>query len=138
LPEDVACIADALLTDISETTDASEPDAQLMLSEATWNVYADFSALAPFGIGNPKPVFLFTGVQVSGVKRFGKDRNHVEVLFSHGAASVRAFQFFATEDDFTVSPKIGMTVRVLATLERDAFRGATRVALRIVDILAGE
>jgi len=111
-------------------------DAHISLSEFTEPFFEEVSRLAPFGIGNPKPVFLFSSLIVSSVRRFGREGNHVEVVVSceHTGITTRAFDFFRSHDDFTHVPGEGSSARVLATLERDTFRGG--LALRLVDVLS--
>lgn len=110
-------------------------DAHITLRELSWALYKDVSRLAPFGIGNPKPVFRILSAQIQGVKRFGKEKNHVEVsLISVDlASSARAFDFFRAPEDFTHAPVEGQPAAIIATIERDSFRGG--LALRIIDVL---
>ena len=88
-------------------------------------------------MGNTKPVFRISTVQIVSVRTFGKENNHVEMqLVAEEGGSIRAFQFFKTAEDFTHVPKAGDTVHILATLERDTFRGPAKLVLRIIDVLA--
>mgnify|MGYP001567356285 CR=1 FL=1 len=109
-------------------------DARAAISEVTPALFKEITSFAPFGIGNPKPVFLVTGATVSDVRVFGRTKNHIEVLLScaRTGASARAFDFFKTAESFTHAPRVGDNVNILATIERDSFRGG--LALRIVDI----
>jgi len=110
-------------------------EARASLSEVTPALLNELSCLAPFGIGNPKPVFLVTGSTVSAVNTFGRAKNHIEVLLSCARTGVtaRAFDFFKTAESFTHTPISGNNVNILATIERDSYRGG--LALRIVDII---
>ena len=117
-------------------SDASNgADARASLSEVTPQLFKQVSCLAPFGVGNLKPVFLVTGATVSSVRKFGRANNHIEVLLmcARTGALARAFDFFKTADSFTRAPETGASVDLLATVERDSFRGG--LALRIVDII---
>ncbi len=71
------------------------------------------------------------------MKRFGKDKNHTEVslICRDTGATSRAFQFFKAPEDFTRIPMPDTEAGVLATIERDSFRGPGALALRIVDII---
>jgi single-stranded DNA-specific DHH superfamily exonuclease len=91
--------------------------------------------LAPFGIGNPKPVFLLARTKVTHVKRFGKEQNHFECTIASdiGGATARAYDFFRSPEDFTCVPAVNSAASLLATIERDTYRGG--LALRLVDIL---
>ncbi len=112
-------------------------DASLALATITHALLADISKLSPFGIGNPKPIFLVSTVNIAQVKRFGKEKSHVEVMLEcpHSGRTLRAFEFFKGPEHFTHVPTQGTSANVLATLERDTYKGPQALALRIVDIL---
>jgi single-stranded-DNA-specific exonuclease len=109
-------------------------DARIALSDISWSLYKEVSRLAPFGVGNPKPTFLISGVVIASTKRFGKESNHIEVTLGE-RGSIRAFDFFKSPENFSQAPVAGERANILATLERDSFRGPARLALRLVDIL---
>src|SRR3990167_2600665 len=115
--------------------ESGENDALITLREVSSPLHKDICRLAPFGAGNPKPVFRIARAEVVQVKRFGKEKNHVEVTFTcdDTGASARAFDFFRAPEDFTQAPVPGASASVLATVERDSYRGG--FALRLVDIL---
>jgi single-stranded-DNA-specific exonuclease len=112
-----------------------EPDLHISLSNVSRPLFTEVSRMAPFGMGNPKPLFHIAGCVVVDVRRFGKEGNHVEVSLEcrTTGARARAFDFFRAPEDFSHAPAQGAEARVLATIERDSFRGG--LALRIVDIL---
>ncbi len=114
---------------------ALEHDVSVTLSEISSLLFKEVSRLAPFGIGNPKPLFLLSNTTITGVKRFGKEQNHVEVMLEcrESGKSARAFEFFKSPTDFSFEPAPGRFANLLATLERDSYRGG--LALRIVDVL---
>ncbi|OGG56684.1 single-stranded-DNA-specific exonuclease RecJ [Candidatus Kaiserbacteria bacterium RIFCSPHIGHO2_02_FULL_55_20] len=114
---------------------ALEHDVSLALSDISSALFREVSKLAPFGVGNPKPVFLLSNTTITGVKRFGKENNHVEVMLECRTSgnSARAFDFFKSPQDFSFEPEPGQFASLLATIERDSYRGG--LALRIVDIL---
>ncbi len=111
-------------------------DACIVLPELTESFFEEVSKLAPFGIGNPKPCFLISSITVSSVRKFGRDSNHVEVVVSceRTGISARAFDFFNSPEHFTHTPAVGNPVRLLASVERDTFRGG--LALRLSDVLS--
>lgn len=114
---------------------AAESDATVLLSEVTMTLYRQISCLAPFGIGNPKPVFRVADATISSVNRFGKEKNHIELILNCARTgySARAFDFFKSPESFTHAPQAGSAVNVLATIDRDSYRGG--LALRIVDVV---
>lgn len=112
----------------------SSHDALIVLEEVSSTLLADISRLAPFGIGNKKPVFLITGARAVSMKRFGKEKNHFEIqLENEQGRRARAFDFFRSPEDFSHAPAEGAPARLLATIERDTFRGG--LALRLIDVL---
>jgi single-stranded-DNA-specific exonuclease len=88
--------------------------------------------LAPFGIGNEKPLFRVPGVTLQALKFFGKEGNHLEFIFSNERARMSGIAFFSVPDDFTNPPREGLRVDVIAHIERD---WAGRPRLRVVDVL---
>lgn len=114
---------------------AEEHDAVLSLSEVSVALLQSLSQLAPFGIGNPKPVFRISGVCVASVRSFGKANDHLELALSclQTGKGMRAYDFFTCAADMTVPPTPGIHATLLATVERDSFRRS--IALRIVDVV---
>jgi single-stranded-DNA-specific exonuclease len=133
LPEELKAVAATLVG--RERDPMREPDALITLPEITRRAFAEVSRLAPFGIGNPKPVFLISRSSVTSVKRFGKEKNHIEMqlICSDSGAQARAYDFFRSPEDFSHVPAVGESANILASIERDSFRGG--LALRIIDVL---
>ena len=115
-----------------------KPDALISLAEAAWPLYREVSLLAPFGVGNPKPVFQISQTIVTSVRRFGKDMSHIELSLEcrKTGARARAFDFFKSAESFSHAPASGAEARILATIERDSFRGG--IALRLADVMPAE
>ncbi|MFA6095049.1 MAG: single-stranded-DNA-specific exonuclease RecJ [Candidatus Paceibacterota bacterium] len=111
-------------------------DAHLDLKDVTMKLYSSFEALSPFGVGNPKPIFMFRGVIPSEVKLFGKEKNHLELSFDIGKNKpLHAIGFFMKPEDFDTPPVAGTAVNLVATLEKSLFRGFAELRLRIIDIV---
>lgn len=110
-------------------------DALLSLREVSLPLFREVSRLAPFGAENPKPLFRIARARVVEVRQFGKDKNHVEVQLScpESGERVRAYDFFRAPKDFTHAPEGKGEVAVLASIERDTYRGG--LSLRLADIL---
>ncbi len=117
--------------------EAPSHDAILALREVSTTLLRDIAQLAPFGMGNAKPIFRIPRVRILSVRRFGKEGNHTEITIitpeSYGPQ--RAFQFFKSPDNFSVTPVVDMEADILATIERDTFKGPDKLALRIIDIV---
>lgn len=101
------------------------------IGEELWKT---ISQLAPFGAGNPKPLFTIKNTEIKSVKSFGKTGDHLEVILTSSKKTVKAISFFSTADTFgfTLSPMY--RVQVDAHLEKSYFRNRPELRLRIIDI----
>lgn len=108
-----------------------DSDADLSMNDINETTYAAIAPLAPFGEGNPKPVFKFGDVTPALVRRFGKKNEHIEVAYPKAGGSVKAIKFFAGKD---VEEKAEKPHTLLAHLEKSYFAGKTELRLRIVEI----
>ncbi len=89
--------------------------------------------LAPFGLGNEKPLFIVPRAHISAVKVFGKIGNHLELRLENGFDSISSIAFFTKAEDFANVPEVGKRVDIIANLERGTFDRKPR--LRIVDVI---
>jgi single-stranded-DNA-specific exonuclease len=113
-----------------------ECDEVALLAQVSEETARMLEKMAPFGIGNPKPTFLFQSVCVQSARMFGKEKNHLELVLSDAQGSERtAIAFFADSDSFTKPVTEGATLDVLATIEKSYFLGRPQLRLRIVDVL---
>lgn len=115
-------------------------DMEIPLEMVNWSTYGQLEKLAPFGVGNAKPLFIFKDIKIAGIKEFGKEKNHLELSFKkENNQSINAMGFFMTVDQFKNKDdkaiKIGDIINLIATMEKSMFRGRTELRLRIVDIL---
>jgi len=106
-------------------------DRELDLSELP-HTLRHLERLAPFGIGNTKPLFIFPNATVGSLKMFGKQQNHLQISLADDFNRVDGIAFFSTPDSFQKKPATGGRVDVVGNVERD-WRGQPRV--RIVDII---
>ncbi|HEY4511775.1 MAG TPA: single-stranded-DNA-specific exonuclease RecJ [Candidatus Paceibacterota bacterium] len=111
-------------------------DMRLDLNAVNWNTYAHVEKLAPFGYGNSKPVFLLENIVPSDVRRFGKEENHLELVFrGERGNKIPAIGFFTTPEDFPKPPMKGEALNLVATIEKSMFRNFPELRLRIIDII---
>lgn len=107
-------------------------DATLSLSEVNWINWKQVEKFAPFGVGNPKPVFLFENIKLTDVRYFGKEKTHLELSFEN--SSVKAIMFFA-EDEKHRQLITGDIVDLIATMEVNTFRNKRELRLKIVNVV---
>ncbi|HET9641343.1 MAG TPA: single-stranded-DNA-specific exonuclease RecJ [Candidatus Paceibacterota bacterium] len=111
-------------------------DAIIDIAEATGTMLKHMERLSPFGMENPKPLFLVRDALVSSVSRFGKSDEHLKLRFDAGGLAVDGVAFFAKGALARTAASLhpGSKAQVLAHLERDSFSRGTPVRLRLVDI----
>ncbi len=112
-------------------------DGNLQLRDVNNETYKAISALAPFGEGNRRPIFLFNHVRIHEASQFGKTKEHLKVVFTdETGAFVNAIAWFKTPKNYTdVSVVNGNVVTLIAFLEESRFLGRVELRLRIVDIV---
>ncbi|MEK9181932.1 MAG: single-stranded-DNA-specific exonuclease RecJ [Patescibacteria group bacterium] len=113
-------------------------DVKLTLGEVNLKNWKEIEKLAPFGLGNPKPVFFFEGVKIEKIKKFGKNGSgeHLEIIFSDGGgAKAKAISFFSNHDSFETKLSEGLNVNLLASFDLSRFRGREELRLRVEDIM---
>lgn len=109
-------------------------DAMLSLDAVNWSTWKIVEQFAPFGMGNPKPIFLFEGVRIADVRRFGKERAHLELSFENSRGGrVLAILFFATDPAYSLLAPDDK-VELVATFDLNTFRGKRELRLRIVNV----
>ena len=95
----------------------------------------DQKSLAPFGVDNPKPVYLIENITAVSVDLFGKTKEHTKLVFNTTGLVREAIAFFRSFDTFTKTPEIGKSVSLLCHLEQSYFMGRLQTRLRIIDII---
>lgn len=94
------------------------------------------NALAPFGMGNPSPRFVFTGIPMKELKLMGRDRQHLKLVLPHEgqkpSASIEAVGF----GKGALADKISSTARfdLLCELSINEWNGTRKPQLIIQDL----
>lgn len=139
LVENVDKLSDALNASISkiEKKDIASQtvvaDLELSMDDINEVTYKAVSPLAPFGVGNPKPVFSFTNVTPLATKRFGKKNEHLEIIYpTSNGGKIKAIQFFVSD---VTEEKAQHPHTLLANLEKSFFGFKVELRLRIVSIV---
>ena len=110
-------------------------DRKMSIDEVNWETYREIEKLAPFGAGNPKPLFLFEKIKIASVKNFGKEKNHLEISFKkEDGKNISAIGFFMKGGEWGVELKEGEKINLVASMEKSMFRNFPELRLRIVDM----
>ncbi|HET6959724.1 MAG TPA: single-stranded-DNA-specific exonuclease RecJ [Vicinamibacterales bacterium] len=107
-------------------------DGGLTFREITGGVAAGVLALAPFGAGNPRPVFSARGVEIIDGPRKLKER-HLKMSLKQEGRIFRAIAWRAAErHDFLAEHKAALDVAF--SLEQNYYNGQTYVELTLADL----
>jgi single-stranded-DNA-specific exonuclease len=104
------------------------------ISDVGENLWQTIVQFAPFGMNNEKPVFKIPNAEIKSFKTFGKENNHLEIIFTDGKKDVKAISFFTSPNTYNLSPGT-RSCTLLANLEKSYFRDRPELRLRVVDIL---
>jgi single-stranded-DNA-specific exonuclease len=107
-------------------------DAELDESQLSIVTCQLLQQLEPFGVGNPKPKFLISGMEIKSARQVGANKQHAQLQLQKGERQVSAiaFNFNPLEKSF----KVGDTIDVAAELIADQWNGRQEVKLKIVDV----
>ena len=125
------------LNDAYEKVDKTEMEKEILIDrklnfdDLNWKLWDTISLLAPFGVANPKTLFLFENVTPEKVRTFGKKNEHLEITFRKTNGDfVRAIEFFSSR-----LIEENKKIDLVATLEKSTFGRYPELRLRIVDII---
>jgi single-stranded-DNA-specific exonuclease len=107
-------------------------DSDLTFRDITGGVAAGVASLAPFGAGNPRPVFAARGVEIIDGPRKLKER-HLKMALKQDGRIFRAIAWRAAErHDYVEEHKAALDVAF--SLEQNQFNGETYVELTLADL----
>ncbi len=106
-------------------------DGDLLFRRITDDVAAGLASLAPFGAGNPRPVFVARGVQIVDGPRSLKER-HLSMALRQDGRVFRAVAWRAAERREYLTEHKG-SLDVAFSVEQNQFNGETRVELTLAD-----
>lgn len=108
-----------------------ELDAELSSEDLSLDFFDKLEELQPFGVGNPKPIFLIHNAELTGAKKVGNDK-HAQLTFSVEGRPLQGIAFSMAYVCDTVP--LGSTVDIAGELIADTWNGMRRLKLRVVDI----
>lgn len=106
-------------------------DGELELEQVDMSLWRKIDQLAPFGMSNPKPLFLFRSTHPSEVVWFGKNKDHLKLKFSN---RLEAIAFFAKRDLGSQAENVSIneTCSFIGSVEFDPFRSSPRIRIHSV------
>jgi single-stranded-DNA-specific exonuclease len=124
-----------LVTKSEANTNNELIDLEMKIDDVGDKLFDSINKLAPFGIGNPKPIFLFRKLIPVSIKKFGKTGDHVELIFKkNNGQKVSAISFFGAKEKWVSELGEGKVIDLIASVEKSMFRGRAEIRLRVEEI----
>lgn len=107
-------------------------DGILHAKDIQYQALEDLEKLEPFGLGNPKPNFVYNGLTVDDVRLIGKDKNHIKMIVHDDIRTYDALAFNGAElyKDMRSEDHIDMVL----SLSKNEFRGIHTIQFMIKDV----
>lgn len=110
-------------------------DADLEIDDVTETLHRNIASLSPFGVGNMKPIFRFSGITAGHVSVFGKSKEHTKIILNGKRGTLEAIAFFKTPERFIPKLAAGEACDLIAYIEKSYFMNRPQLRLRIIDVL---
>ena len=108
-------------------------DAEVRLADVTARAIKELDRLGPFGMGNRRPAFVATGVELAAPpKTMGEGGRHLAVTLRQHRASLRAVAFGRSDWADALAAQTG-TISVHFTAEINRWQNREQVELRLSD-----
>lgn len=109
-------------------------DQRINLDDIDLKLAEEIQKLAPFGVGNAKPVFLLENVSFSNLRPLGATGAHLEITFSKSnGEKIKAIEFYKTAEDLGL--EMYKNYSLLVNIEVNNFNGYKDPRIKIVKIL---
>lgn len=106
-------------------------DMQLPFSLITMDLINEISKLAPFGMGNPEPIFATDSVVVLEIRKIGKEQNHLKLKVEKDRIVFDAVGFGMADNVDAVS---GDSVNIAYQISENEWNGKKSIQLKLKDI----
>jgi single-stranded-DNA-specific exonuclease len=108
-------------------------DHKLKIEDVDWNFFNSIEKLAPFGIGNQKPIFQIIMAPVYSIEFFGKEKNHLKITFiKKDNKKISAIKFFNEDLEILEKIKAGDQINLIVNLEKSNFGYYPELRMRIL------
>jgi single-stranded-DNA-specific exonuclease len=105
-------------------------DAELPLADVSLALIDQLDALAPFGEGNPSPLF-YTNASVLDARKVGQTNAHIKFRFEQNAAIIDGIGFYLSDHMAQIDTQ---HVWIAFHISKNEFRGSVTPQLNVIDI----
>lgn len=108
---------------------ALEIEGVLALENLSLDFALDLERLAPFGAGNPRPVFIARDVEVRSIAKLGRNEQHRRMIIENNDGTRQRVLWWNSED---IDPPTGR-IDLAFNISVNTFKGERQVQLELVD-----
>ena len=109
-------------------------DTALPLSEVTLDTIARLDRMAPFGVGNPPPLFLMENLRVVTARGVGSEGAHLKLTVGENGVVREGIAFSFGRQ----AASLGQSVTLVGSVERNEFNGKISPQLMVRALIPGE
>lgn len=106
-------------------------DLEINFNQIAVELYSKMHDLAPYGVGNPEPLFISRKVKIEGLRLVGRDNKHVKLQISQNGKSFDAI-FFGGGDQNIMAADL---VDIVYGIDQNEWKGNLRIELKIKDLI---
>lgn len=130
--------ANELLTE-EVLTRSLKIDCEVDFSLLTKDLYTAIQTLAPFGMGNPEPVFATKNVVIDDIRIMGKDGSHLKLVLRQAISDKQQEKNFEAVGfgmgGLAADLHVGDKINVAYTLDENSWNGNIKLQLKLKDIV---
>lgn len=113
-----------------------EIDCEVFGDELSLDFIEKITGLAPFGVGNEKPVFVLKNLHPQFISKVGNDGSHLRVILQTGRITLPTIAFRMGE--FADVIKGHSLVDIVCHVEKNTWNGKTNLQLHALDFSVGQ
>ncbi len=103
-------------------------DAKLNIEDIKMDLLKNIQKFEPFGLGNPRPVFMMEQAEISEVRTVGKEGKHLKMRV--GEIDTIGFDLGVWAGKLDLNKKIDLVF----TIDEDTWDGRSKIQLKILDL----
>ncbi len=128
------CLSEAYQSIPQKEREKTAVEAIISIDEVhseNWNI---ITSLEPYGMANPRPLFVLQNIPVHMVRTFGSDSEHVSLSFRQSKGSLIQAIRFNFSGLGIKKPHVGDSLDLVVSFEMNTYHGASELRVRIEDI----
>jgi len=105
-------------------------ETEIELEKVSWDLMETLETFAPFGEGNPKPLFLAKNLIIENLQWVGQNGQHLKIYVSGGKKMIG----FSLNNHPSQDLRIGDKIDVVFEISENIWNGQKEIQMRMVDI----